>query len=63
MEPSECLSGQSYRERLAKEAFRLPATRGSKKDTEKTMTLAAKAVCVSAHIESLQAKQQHYLHA
>ena len=29
-EPSKCLDGQSYGERLAKEAFLSPATRGSK---------------------------------
>ena len=31
-EPSECMNGQSYGERLAKEVFWLPATRSSKKD-------------------------------
>ena len=30
-EPSKCLNGRSYGERLAKEAFWSPATRGSKK--------------------------------
>ena len=33
-EPSKCLNGQSYRESLVKEAFWLPATRGSKKDSD-----------------------------
>ena len=34
-EPSKCLNRQSYRERLAKEAFWSPATRGSKKDSDR----------------------------
>ena len=29
-EPFKCLNGQSHRKELAKEAFRSPATRGSK---------------------------------
>ena len=37
-EPSKCLNGWSYGERLAKEAFWLPATRGSKKDSDKAIT-------------------------
>ena len=32
-EPSKCLNGQSFGERLVKEAFQLPDTRGSKKKT------------------------------
>ena len=36
--PSQCLSGWSYGETLAKEAFRLPATRGSKKDSDRAIT-------------------------
>ena len=32
-EPSECLNGQSYGERLAKEAFCLPGTRGLQRDS------------------------------
>ena len=39
-EPFNCLNGQSYREILAKEAFWLPATRGSKKDSDRAITPA-----------------------
>ena len=65
-EPSKCLNGWSYRERLAKEAFRLPATRGSKKNSDRVITLAAKEVCVPVHLAppgSLHAKQLHYFYA
>jgi len=64
-EPSKCLNGRSYRERMAKEAFWLPATRGSKKDSGKAITPAEEAVRVPTHLapsESLQAKQLHHLH-
>ena len=64
--PSKCLIGQSYRERLAKEAFWSPATRGSIKDSDRAITPAAEAVHVPAHLappESLQAKQLRHLHA
>ena len=47
-------------ERLAKEAFWLPATRGLKKDSDKAITPAVEAVCVPAHLlppGSPQAKQ------
>ena len=37
-EPCKCLNGQSYRERLAEEAFWLPATRGMKKDSDRAIT-------------------------
>ena len=47
-ESSKCLNGQSYRERLAKEAFWLPATRGSKKDPDRATTPGAEAT-VSLH--------------
>ena len=43
-EPSKCPNGQSYGERLAKEAFLSPATRGSKKDSDRTITPGAEAV-------------------
>ena len=64
--PSKCLNGWSYRERLAKEAFRLPATRGSKKNSDRVITLAAKEVCVPVHLAppgSPQSKQLCHLHA
>ena len=64
-EPSKCLNRQSYRERLAKGAFWLPATRGSKKDSHRAITPAAKAVRVPAHLAppgSPQAKQLRHLH-
>ena len=51
---------------LTKEAFSLPATRGLKKDSHRTITPAAEAGHVPAHLatpESLQAKQLCYLHA
>ena len=49
-EPSKCLNRQSYRERLAKEAFWLPVNRGLKKDSDRGITSAAKAVCVPTHL-------------
>ena len=64
-DPSKCLYGQSHGERLAKEAFWSPATRGSKKDSDRAITPAAEAVWVLAHLAppgSLQAKQLHHLH-
>ena len=64
-EPSKCLKGQSYGERLAKEVFQLPATRGSKNDSGRVITPAAEAVCVPAHLAppgSPQAKQLCHLH-
>ena len=60
-----CLNGQSYRERLAREVFPSPATRGSKKDSYRAITPAAEAVRVLAYLAlpgSLQAKQLHHLH-
>ena len=45
-EPSKCLNRQSYGERLTKEALWLPATRGSKKDSDRAVTPAAEAVHV-----------------
>ena len=61
-----CLNGQSYGERQAKEAFRSPITRGSKKDSDRAVTPAVEAVCVLAYLappRSLQAVQLHHLHA
>ena len=61
---SKCLNGRSYGERLAKDAFLSPATRGSKKDSDRAVTPAAEAVPVPAHLvppESPQAKQLHHL--
>ena len=48
-EPSKYLNGQSYGERLAKEAFRSPAPRGLKKDSDKAVISAVEAVHVPAH--------------
>ena len=65
-EPSKCLNRWSYRERLAKEAFWSPATRGSKKDSDRAITSVAEAVCVLGHLAlpgSPQAKKLHHLHA
>jgi len=48
------------------EAFWLPATRGQKKDSDRTITPAAEAVPVPPHLAppgSLQAKQLCHLHA
>ena len=64
-EPFKRLNMGSCGEKLAKEAFWLPATRGLKKDTNRAMTPAMEAVCVSAHFMppgSPQAKQLHHLH-
>ena len=49
-ELSKFLNGQSYRERLAKEAFWFPATRSLKKDSDRAITPAAEAVCVPEHL-------------
>ena len=65
-EPSMCMQGQSYGERLAKEAFWSPATRGSNKDSDGAITPAVEAVHVPSHLMppgSLQAKQLCHLHA
>ena len=54
---------QNYGERLAKEAFCSPATRGSKKDSDRATTPGVEAVHVSAHLMppgSPQAKQLHH---
>ena len=45
-ETSKFLDGQSYGERLAKNAFRMPATSGSKKDSNRAITPAVEAVRV-----------------
>ena len=63
-EPSKCLNGQSYGERLAKKAFWSPATRGSNQDSDRVITPAVKAVCVPANLappRSPQAKQLSHL--
>ena len=49
-EPSKCLGRQRYTERLAKEAFWSPATRGSKKDTDMAITSTAEAAHVPAYL-------------
>ena len=64
--PSKCLNGRSYEKRLPKEAFRSPATRGLKKDSDRAITPAVEAVCAPAHLTPPgfpQAKQLHHLHA
>ena len=64
--PCKCLNGWSYGERLDKEAFWLPATRGSKKDSDRAITPAEEAVHVPAPLVppgSPQARQLCYLHA
>ena len=64
-EPSKCLSGRSYWESLAEEAFWSPATRGSGKDSDRAITPAAEAVHVPAHLVppgSPHLKQPHHLH-
>ena len=45
-EPSKCPNRRSYGERLAKETFWSPATRGLKKDSDRAITRAVEAVCV-----------------
>ena len=65
-EPSKCLNRLSYRERLAKEAFWSPATRGWKKDSDRAITPMVEAVRVPAHSappRCLQAKQLHHFSA
>ena len=64
--PYKFVNGQSYGERLAKEAFWSPATRGSKKDSERATTPAAKTISVPTHLVSpgsVQANQLYNLHA
>ena len=53
-EPSKCLNGQKYGERLAKEALLSPATRGAKtnkqtKNSDRAITPAAEAVRAHTH--------------
>ena len=64
-EPSKCLNGQSYRERLVKKTFWLPPTRVSKNDSDRAITPVVEAVHVPAHLVppgSSQAKELHHLH-
>ena len=64
-EPSKYLNGQSYGERLAKEAFWSPATRSLKKDTDRAITPVVEVVHVPAHLTppgSPQPKQLYHLH-
>ena len=61
----KCLNRWSYGERQAKEAFWLPATRGSKKDTDRAITPVTETVCVPGHLAlpgCLQARKLHHLH-
>ena len=62
----QSLNGWSWRERLSKEAFWSPATRGFKKDSDRAITLVVEAVCVPKRLvptEYLQVKQLCHLHA
>ena len=45
-EPSKCLNTRSYGEKLAKEAFWSPATRGLKKDSARALTPVVEAARV-----------------
>ena len=61
---ARCLSGQSYGERPAKEAFSSPAARGLKNDSDTAVTPVAEAA--PAHLvlpQSRWPKQLHPLHA
>ena len=61
---ARCLSGQSYGERPAKEAFSSPAARGLKNDSDTAVTPVAEAA--PAHLvlpQSRWPKQLHHLHA
>ena len=65
-EPSKCLNGQSYGERLAKEAFSGQLQEARKKDSDRAITPVAEAVRVPAHLAppgSPQAKQLCHRHA
>ena len=65
-DPPKCLNGQSYEERLAKEAFRSTATTGQKNDSDRAITPTVEAVHIPAHLAppgSPQAKQLCHLHA
>ena len=64
-EPSKCLNGRSYRERLAKEPYD-GQLQDAQKQTHGAVTPAAGAVRVPAHLAppgSPQAKQLRHLHA
>ena len=65
-EPSKWLNRRSYGERLAKETFWSPATRGLKKDSDRAITPVTEAVRVPAPVApagSPQAKKLCCLHA
>ena len=65
-EPSKCLQGQSYGERLATEAFWSPATRGRKKGSGRAVSPAVETVRVPTHLAPPgppQAQQLRHLHA
>ena len=64
-EPCKCLNGQSYGERLAKEAFSGQLPEARKKDSDRAITPVAEAVDVSEDLappESPRPKQLHHLH-
>ena len=64
-DPSKCLKGQRYRERLVKEAFSFPATRVLKKDSDRAITGTEELCPCPAHFVqpgSPQAKQFHHFH-
>ena len=64
--PPKGLNGQSYGEKLVKEAYRSPATRVWKKDSERAITPAAQAIHVPALLEpsgTPQPTQRRHFHA
>ena len=65
-EPSKCLNGWSYGERLAKTGLLIASYKRIRKDSDKAITPVAEAVHVPVHIVPpgpLQPKQLHHLHA
>ena len=66
-DPSKCLNGQSYVERLAKKLSDCQLQEAQKKKiSDKAITPATEAVCVLEHLAlpgSLKAKQLHHLQA
>ena len=63
--PLSASNRRSYGERQGKDVFRSPATRGSKKDSDRVTGPAGEAVQVPAHLAlpgSPQAKQLCHLH-
>ena len=64
-EPSKCLNGRSYGERLAKTGLLIASYKRIRKDSDRAIHPAAEAVHVPAHLVlpgSPQAKQLCHLH-